>query len=401
MKRDILRCLITSMILFSCVSLLSAEPEKVLPKGMTPAKLEKSVNRQLKYIDKRLLSGKGAKEINSSGNENAIAILKESKAARDKIAEQISKGEFEDSYWALKDLGNSLRAAMKMVRAKGTTAKKTKDELESAQIASDAYTERARQRGVHDGSGGSDAQSLFKRAEQKRAEAQQLKAAKDYKVATVAFLKSSELLKKAIATSKQQGYSSSAVNSTVEEKRTLPKGMTPEKLQKSVIRQHKYITTRLLSEKSEQKIKDSQNSKAMQIFERGQARANSISSKIDNQQYEKAYWALRDLAASMKEAMKLARSKERKDKQYQDEMESAHAISDAYHERAKQKGIQDGSGGRAALGLFKRANTERTDAEDSRANKDYKCAIKAYQLSAEFLKKSIAIKRKWRGEEKE
>jgi len=366
---------------------------------MTPAKLEKSVNRQLKYIDKRLLSGKGAKQIYSSDNASAIELLKDSKKARNIISEQISKGKFEDAYWALKTLGNQLRTALKMVRAKGTDAKKIKNDLESAQIASDAFAERAVQRGIRDGNGGQDAQKLFKQAEKKRIEGSQHKLTKKYGAATQAFLDSSDLLKKSIATSKRQGYSSSSSGKKIAEQKTLPKGMTPKKLKKSVTRQYKYITTRLLSKKAAQKIKDSQNSEAIKIFEQSHTHAGSIASTIDKEQYEQAYWALKDLAASLKDAMKLARSKDRKAKNTKDQMESALAISDAYLERARQKGIdkiKKGSGSLEALDLFRRSVTERTDGEASRSQKNYKCASKAYQLSSEFLKRSIALNRKWR-----
>ncbi len=393
MMNKILRCITIALFLFSCTTPFAFAEERVLPKKMTPAKLEKSVHRQLKYIDKRLLAGKSADQILNSGNDKAIFILNESKKKRDIIAKQIEEGEMEPAYWALKDLGNELRAASKLVRAKNVSAKKIKDDLDLAKIKSDAYEERAKQRGIHDGSGGKEAHDLFEQAEEKRKEARQLEKNKKYKESTSAYLSSTEFIKKAIATSKRQGYSSSKINK--EEKRVLPKGMTPEKLKKSVIRQFKYIDTRQLSDKSHQKIKDSQNSEAITIFNRGRKRINTIASKIDEEQYEEAYWALQKLASSLKDAMKLALAKKTEAKNDKNEMDSARITSDAYLERARQRGIHEGKGGAEALELFKRAEAERTDAINAQSKEQYKWASKGYQLSTEFLKKSITSAKEW------
>jgi len=393
MMNTILRCLTITLFLFSCAAPLAFAEERTLPKKMTPAKLVKSVHRQLKYIDKRLLSGKSADQILNSGNDKAISILNESKKTRDLIAEQIEKGEMEASYWALKDLGNELRTASKLVRAKSVAAKKIKDDLDLARIKSDAYEERAKQRGIHDGSGGKEAHDLFEQAEEKRKEARQLEKNKKYKESTSAYLSSTEFIKKAIATSKRQGHSSSKINK--EEKRALPKGMTPEKLKKSVIRQFKYIDTRQLSDKSAQKIKDSGNSEAITIFDRGRKRINTIANKIDEEQYEEAYWALKKLASSLKHAMKLALAKKTEAKNNKNEMDSARITNDAYLERAKQRGIHEGKGGTEALELFKNAESERSDAAKAESEEQFKWASKAYQLSTEFLKKSVASAREW------
>lgn len=393
MMNTMLRCLTITLFLFSCTAPLAFAQERTLPKKMTPAKLEKSVHRQLKYIDKRLLAGKSADQILNSGNNKAISILNESKENRDIIAKQIEKGEIEAAYWALKDLGNSLRSAAKLVRAKELSAKKIKNDLDSARIKSDAYEERAKQRSIHDGNGGEEAHKLYKRAIEKRKEASLLEKNNKYKDATAVYLSSMELLKKAIATSKRQGYSSSKTNK--EEKRALPKGMTPKKLKKSVIRQFKYIDTRLLSDKNAQKVKESENSEAITLFARGQKRINTIASKIDEEEYEEAYWALQKLAKTLKNAMKLARAKEIEARNDKNEMDSARITSDAYLERAKQRGIHEGAGGTVALELFKRAETERIDAIDAESKAQYKWASKGYQLSTEFLKKSIASAREW------
>lgn len=393
---SLLRCLIITIFILSCATPLFAfAEERALPKGMTPAKLEKSVQRQLDYIDKRLLSGKSADQILSSGNDEAIAIFNESKSKRGLIVEQIKNGEFEASYWALKDLSDSLRSASKLVRANDLNLQKLIHDQESARIESDAYETRAKQRGIHDGNGGKDALELFNQAMEKRQEASKLEKNKKFKESTVIYLNSSELLKQAIATSKRQGHTSSSINSSKEEKRVLPKGMTPDKLKKSVIRQFKYIDTRQLSEKNAQIVKESQNSEAITIFDRGRKRINTIANKIDEEKFEEAYWALQDLASSLKDAMKLAQAKKIDAKNNKDEMESARITSDAYLERAKQRGIPEGKGGTEALELFKRAEIERNDAIEALSKEQYKWASKAFQLSTEFLKKSIALAREW------
>ncbi len=393
MMNTILRCLLITFFLFSCTAPFAFAQERTLPKKMTPAKLVKSVHRQLKYIDTRLLSGKSADKILNSGNDKAISILKESKKTRDLIAEQIKKGEMEASYWALKDLGKQISNALKLVRAKSVNAKKIKDDLDGARIISDAYEERARQRGIHGDDGSKDALGLYNQAVKKRKEAHKLEREKNYRKATVSYLGSTELLKKAIATSKRQGYSTS--KTVKEEKRALPKGMTPAKLKKSVIRQFKYIDTRQLSDKSFQKVKDSQNSEAITIFNRGRKRINTISNKIEEERYEEAYWALKKLSGSLKDAMKLALAKRTKSRNEKNEMESARITSDAYLARAKQRGIHEGKGGTEALKLFKHAENERIDAVNAESAEQFKWASKGYQLSTEFLKKSIKSAKEW------
>jgi len=394
MMNTILRFLTITLFLLSCTAPLAFAEERTLPKKMTPAKLVKSVHRQLKYIDKRLLSGKSANQILNSNNKEAISILNESKKMRNQIAKQIEQGEMEASYWALKDLSSSLRRASKLVRAKDLSAQKIKHNLDSARIKSDAYEERAKQRSIHNGGGGKEAGELFAKALKKREEAQALEKDKKYKASTTAYLSSTEFLKKAIATSKRQGYSSSKINNK-EEKRKLPKGMTPKKLKKSVIRQFKYIDTRQLSEKNSQIIKDSQNSEAIKIFARGHKRINTIANKIDNEKYEESYWELRDLARSLKDAMKLAQAKKTRARNNRNEMESARITNDAYLERAKKRGINEGKGGPEALEFFKRAKSERIDAIDAASKEQYKWASKAYQLSTEFLRRSVTLAKEW------
>lgn len=412
MKRSIWRFLAVILVILSSAASLHAETGKALPKGMTPEKLEKSVNRQLKYIDDRLLSGKSARQIEESGNASAIAILQNSRKERDRIAEQIRQGKLEASYWALQDLGKSLRTAMKMVRAKDIAAKKIKDDMESARIASDAYYNRAKQRKIDKGDGGPEALEFFQRAQKARNEANRLVIAKDYKSAMAVFLDSSRLLQKAIALSKKKRSGSrpkqadnraapvTEKKSTPKEKKSLPKGMTPKKLKKSVARQFKYISTRLLAGKSAKKIEQSGNKKAIAILERGRKTIKSIAAQIERGQHEAAYWAMQDLAASLKEAMALSRAKERAAKTIADELETAIAVSDAYLERARQRGIDKGNGGLNALDLYRRAEKERADGKEMKAQGNLKCASKAYQLSSAFLMRSISAARKWRADNK-
>jgi len=287
--------------------------------------------------------------------------------------------------------------------------------MESARIASDAYYNRAKQRKIDKGDGGPEALEFFQRAQKARNEANRLVIAKDYKSAMAVFLDSSRLLQKAIALSKKKRGSSSSQRpkqagnqaasitekkSPPKEKKSLPKGMTPKKLKKSVARQFKYISTRLLAGKSAKKIEQSGNKKAIAILERGRKTIKSIAAQIERGQHEAAYWAMQDLAASLKEAMALSRAKERAAKTIADELETAIAVSDAYLERARQRGIDKGNGGLNALDLYRRAEKERADGKEMKAQGNLKCASKAYQLSSAFLMRSISAARKWRADNK-
>jgi len=208
MKVFIRKWMIVSIIgafFFAGTSGLYAAASRALPKGMTPEKLERSVVRMLDYVDTRLLNGKSAKKIEDSENYEAIARLYRCREDRDLIAAWINQGQFEDAYWALKDLNKILKGAMAMSRAQERAAKKAKDKIDAARAISDAYFVRAKQRGIHKGNGGKEALELFISAQERRLNAQDLHADKDYQAATAAFERSIKLLKKAIAFSRKQG----------------------------------------------------------------------------------------------------------------------------------------------------------------------------------------------------
>ncbi|HEC15607.1 MAG TPA: hypothetical protein ENI99_03400 [Sedimenticola sp.] len=303
---------------------LCADEQKGLPKGMTPEKLERSVNKTLRYIDKRLLSGKSAGKIEASGSAEAVALLRRSREERDKIAEQIDRGQYEEAYWALKELNKSLKKAMRLSRAKERAAREAGNRLESARAISDAYYERARKRGIGRGAGGDEAFALYRQAEQRRIQARSLEGDEDPVSAAAAYEGSTELLQKAIALARKQGGGriGKARPTTVAaeeappveappERRPLPKGMTPEKLERSVNKTFRYVDKRLLSGKSAGRIEASGSAEAIALLQRSREERDKIAQQIERGQHEEAYWALKELNKSIKEAMRLSRAKER------------------------------------------------------------------------------------------
>ena len=196
-------------LLFMGTSGLYAEESRVLPKGMTPEKLEASVVKMLNYVDQRLLNGKNAKKIEASENYEAIARLYRSREDMDMIGAWVKQGQFEEAYWALKDLNVVLKDAMKMSWVEEREAKEVKDRLDSACAISDAYYVRAKQRGIHKGDRGDQALDLLISAQERRIRAQALAADKDYKEAAAVYQKSTELLRKSIATARKQGRNNS------------------------------------------------------------------------------------------------------------------------------------------------------------------------------------------------
>ncbi|VAX06274.1 hypothetical protein MNBD_GAMMA26-1005 [hydrothermal vent metagenome] len=393
---------IVGSIFFMEINRLYAEEHRPLPKGMTPAKLEKSVNKTLSYVDKRLLSGKSAERIEQSGNNEAIALLQGSRKEREKIGELVKQGQFETAYWALKELNKSLKDATQLVRAKDRAAKEAQDNLGSARTISDAYHELATQRGVNKEESGKEAFSFFKQAEETRTKAQSAETDKDYASAITAYTSSIEQLKKAIAIARQKGGKKTPAAAQSEEvaemqpveKRALPKGMTPAKLEKSVNKTLSYIDKRLLSGKSAEKIEQSGNNEAIALLQGSRKERGKIGELVKQGQFETAYWALKELNKSLKDATKLVRAKDRAAKEEKDNLESARTISDAYHELATQRGVGKEESGKEAISLFKQAEETRTKAQSAEAGKDYKLAITAYNNSIEQLKKAIAIARK-------
>ena len=174
---------------------LFAEDATGAPPAMTPEKLEKVVKRQFKYIDKRLLSGKSAKVIEESGNQQAIDILQRSRESRDEIAGWIAQGRLQDAYTALQEISRSMKKAMRLSRARERSAKKLKDDMDSARVANDAYFELVRKRGVADIGG--EAADFVNRAREARNKADDLRDKRDYKGAAEYFSISTRLLKKA------------------------------------------------------------------------------------------------------------------------------------------------------------------------------------------------------------
>ena len=76
-------CLI-SLFLMVSIGDLAAKESDVLPKGMTPKKLLKSVTRKYAYINKRLMSKSALEKIKASGNQKAISNIDEALQVRDR-----------------------------------------------------------------------------------------------------------------------------------------------------------------------------------------------------------------------------------------------------------------------------------------------------------------------------
>ncbi|MBW2467263.1 MAG: hypothetical protein JRF02_08185 [Deltaproteobacteria bacterium] len=181
-----------------------AEIERELPNGMTEEKLRKSVNRQFNYITKRLLSGKSADKILASNNTTAINILKDAKRSSEDIATLISENKYKEAYFALKDLNNSLKIALKLSRAKDVAHKKSQDEAENARIISDAYLDRAKQHGIDAGDGGKKAYKHFTNAINLRNKASILEEKSSFAEAVSLYSQATDELKKAIAVTKDR-----------------------------------------------------------------------------------------------------------------------------------------------------------------------------------------------------
>ena len=192
--RLLVLCIVCALFFVNSVKLFAEDAADAVP-DMTPEKLEKVVKRQFKYIDKRLLSGKSANKIEESGNQQAIDILQRSRESRDEIAGWIAQGRFGDAYKALQEISRSMKRAIQLSRAKERSAKKLKDEMDSARVANDAYFELVRKRGIADIGG--EAADFISRAREARKKADDLRDSSDYKGATEHLSISTRLLKKA------------------------------------------------------------------------------------------------------------------------------------------------------------------------------------------------------------
>jgi len=175
---------------------------------------------------------------------------------------------------------------------------------------------------------------------------------------------------------------------------TLVPDMTQEDLEKTVTRQFSYIDKRLLSGTNAQNIINSRNTDAIKALEQGKESRDTIAKQIANGQYKEAFIALRELNASLKEAIKISRAKDQAVKKIKDTMESAHIINDTYFARAKKWGLDKGDGGEEAQTLIKQAMEKRDKAEQ-----DFKAASDGFHASTELLKKAIAAARRLNNED--
>jgi len=174
----------------------------------------------------------------------------------------------------------------------------------------------------------------------------------------------------------------------------VPPDMTPEKLEKEVQRRFKYIEQRLLSGRSARTIEESGNARAMEILRRSKERMGTISQWISEGRLEDAYLALRELGRSMREALQLARAKERSEKKVRDGMEEAKVVNDAYFERVKKRGATSAKGDIKIL--IDKAKKARARADLERKRGDYVTARVSYEESTRLLKDAISLFREGR-----
>lgn len=169
----------------------------------------------------------------------------------------------------------------------------------------------------------------------------------------------------------------------------VPPDMTPERLEKEVQRRFKYIDQRLLSGRSARAIEESGNARAIEILRRSKERMGEISQWISEGRLEDAYLALRELGRSMREALQLARAKERSEKKVRDGMEEAKVVNDAYFERVKKRGATSAQG--EIKDLINRAKKARVRADMERKRGDYVTARVSYEESTRLLKEAISL----------
>ena len=179
------------------------------------------------------------------------------------------------------------------------------------------------------------------------------------------------------------------ITSLAADAKELPPGMTPEKLEKTVKRRFDYIDKRLLAGKSAKSIEESGNQRALEILQQSRKNRDEIAAWIDKGNFESAYWALQDLARSIKEALQLSRAKQRDAKKLKDDMDSARIANDAYFELVRKRGIADAGGEVAAL--VEQARKIRAEADNLRNNNDYAGATERFLDSTGLLKKAASL----------
>jgi len=207
MKRILITLLLTFLPFFED-NFHAKEP--AIPEGMTGEQLEKAVIRRADYINNRLLSDETTKEIQASGNQKAISILKQVMIDKKKVDELIKKRKFRDAFIALHHLNNSIMESIKLITAKERGEKKIKDDLETARVSNDAYISLAIKRDLEGGVAGREGIELFKKAKETRTEAVRYQEEEKFSKALDSYNKSNRLLKKAIALAKKKKTTAAA-----------------------------------------------------------------------------------------------------------------------------------------------------------------------------------------------
>ena len=165
--------------------------------------------------------------------------------------------------------------------------------------------------------------------------------------------------------------------------------MSPEKLEKEVQRRFTYIERRLLSGRSARTIEESGNARAMGILRRSRERMREISRWISEGRLRKAHSELREVGRSLREALQLARARERREKKVRDGMEEARIVSGAYFERVKKRGVTEAKGDVKLL--IDKAREARSRADMERRRGDYVSARAFYEESTRLLKRAISL----------
>ncbi len=174
-----------------------------------------------------------------------------------------------------------------------------------------------------------------------------------------------------------------------------PPDMLPEKLEKEVQRRFKYIDQRLLSGRSAKSIEESGNPQALDILRRSRERMSEIAQWISEGKLNEAYGALQEVGRAMREALQLARAKERSAKKLRDEMEEARVVNDAYFERVKKRGAL---GAKGEVGtLIEQAREIRAKADVLQERGDYQGAKASFERSTQLLKKAVSLFRGKKG----
>ncbi len=169
----------------------------------------------------------------------------------------------------------------------------------------------------------------------------------------------------------------------------IPEGMSQTRLEKTVKRRFDYIDKRLLSGKSARTIEESGNRQAIEILNQSRRRRDEIADLIAREEFQEAYRGLQELAHRLKDALQLARARQRGAKKLKDDMESARVVNDAYFELVRKRGISSAADDVGEL--LRQARQARSNADELLEKSDYDAARKQFVISTDLLKKAASL----------